>query len=986
MTARQLIRSIVRKHWAALAGAGGSTVVLTLADLLQPWPLKWVIDGVLGDHGGAFSLDAADVRKLALIAAAVLAIALAGAVAAYAGELWLKRAGERITHELRVAMYEHLQRLSLAFHDRRQKGDLVARLTEDVNAVGTLFSDIIGTMAQAVLVLAGMVVISLIIDPLLGLVMLAIAPLLFGVSVHYRRQVKLTARKQRKREGEIASLAAESLSAMRVIKAFGGERFEAERVSEHSEQRRRFGVQVASFEARFGGAVDVLGAVTVAAVLIIGTLRVAAGVISVGDLVVIAQYARKLYRPLSDLAKQSTKAARSMARAERVAEVLAADEVLEERPGAFAGARAQGVVDLDDVRFSYVPDRPVLDGLSLHLDAGRRVAVVGSSGAGKSTVGALIARFYDPNEGRVLLDGRDARDCSLAWLRGQVGLLLQDTVLFSGTVADNIAYGTDATREEIVRAAVGADADRFVGGLPEGYDTVLGPQGVGFSGGQRQRIGIARVLLRDPSVLVLDEPTTGLDAASEAQVMEGLETLMRDRTTILITHSIALARTADRVVVLDAGRVVQDGTPEELLERPGAFRGLAAEQGLVPRRRRGAPPADRQLPALRALLDPDTAAGALEPSLDGAGELESVAVQRVRYEPGRRVDVLYDVVVSGRHHGVAVRSGPGAREAAEAAEAVAAARRVNGRSPVRMPLAYERRLDALVQWLPLDVALPLSSVPPAELARRVGAPVATAVEVVSYAPGRRLVLRVGGLLVRGYASDAAFERADAAWRAVDGTLGGAAGPPVGGRPAGRLPDLRALVVAAPGLAPAGGDHTAAEAGALLRRLHFLPVPGLEPLRLEALTRRAERSAAVLEAVLPLAAGRATRLAERLAACPPPAAPSVVVHGAFEARELVRWRGPMLAAADAGSVRLAAPAADIASYAADAAARAGGGARHALSVVDGLLDGYGGRPAGLRWHLAAALLRTAERPFRAQEEEWPARVEAGLAAAEDVLAG
>src|SRR5919107_5545012 len=571
--ARRLIRSIVRRHWPALGGAAGSTVLLTLADLAQPWPLKFLIDEVITGRRAPFDFTSDDVRTLAVIAGAVVGIALLDALATYTGDLWLKRSGERIAHDLRLQMYAHLQRLSLAYHDRRQKGDLVTRLTGDANSVGTLFSDNLGTIAQAILTLIGMI---------------AVAPVLGLITVHYRREVRLAARKQRKREGEIASLAAESLAAMRVVKAFGGERYEAERVFERSEERRQQGVYAANLEAKFSGAVDVLGSVAVAVVLVLGAYRAASGAITVGDLVVIAQYARRMYRPLSDLAKQSTRVSRAMARAERVAEVLGADEVLEDRPGAFAAGRAEGDVELRDVAFHYDPDRPVLEGISLHFPVGSRVAVVGPSGAGKSTVGALIARFYDPSAGQVLIDGRDARECSLDWLRDQVGILLQDTVLFTGTVADNIAYGRSAPREDIMRAARAADAEHFISGLPGGFDAELGPQGIGLSGGQRQRIGIARVLLRDPPILVLDEPTTGLDAASEAQVMEGLTALMHGRTTILITHSMALARGADRIVVIEAGRIVQEGTPAELLEVPGPFRRLAAEQGLVERRRRPA--------------------------------------------------------------------------------------------------------------------------------------------------------------------------------------------------------------------------------------------------------------------------------------------------------------------------------------------------------------------------------------------------------------
>src|SRR3954454_20030154 len=603
--APKLIRSIVRRHWPALGGAALSTVLLTRADLAQPWPLKYLIDNLVTGRSIPFTITSDDVRTLLLIAGATIGIALLDALATYTGDPWLKRSGESISHELRLQMYAHLQRLSLAYHDRRQKGDLVTRLTGDANSVGTLFSENLGTIAQAILTLIGMMVVSLLIDPLIGVAMIAVAPVLGVITVHYRREVRLAARKQRKREGEIASLAAESLAAMRVVKAFGGERYEAERVSERSEERRVQGVYAANLEARFSGVVDVLGAIAVAGVLVLGAVRTASGSISVGDLVVIAHYARRMYRPLSDLAKQSTRVSRNMARAERVAEVLGADDVLEDRAGAYAAGRAKGDVELRDVSFQYETGRPVLEGVSLSFPAGSRIAVVGPSGAGKSTVGALIARFYDPTAGQVLIDGRDARDCSLDWLRDQVGILLQDTVLFTGTVAENLAYGREAPREDILRAARAADAEDFISALPGGFDGKLGPQGIGLSGGQRQRIGIARVLLRDPPILVLDEPTTGLaavrphppplpvlaepttglDAASEAQVMDGLSALMRGRTTILITHSMALARSADHVVVIERGRIAQEGSPEQLLEVPGAFRRLAAEQGLVPRRR-----------------------------------------------------------------------------------------------------------------------------------------------------------------------------------------------------------------------------------------------------------------------------------------------------------------------------------------------------------------------------------------------------------------
>src|SRR3954452_3401340 len=589
----KLIRGLVRRHWLALFPGGAGAVVLTLAQLAQPFPLQWVIDRVIGDQTGGFRLDDAGLRLLWIAGIAVVVISAVSAAGTYIADIGLSRAGERIAHDLRVATYAHLQRLSLAFHDRRQKGDLVTRLTEDANQVGELFSESIGAMTQAILILIGMAAVTVMLDPLLALAMFAVTPVLGLVTVHYRRKVKLAARHQRASEGEIASLAAESLAAMRVVKAFGGERYEHERVLDRGRQRRQFGMISAGLEARFGGAVEVIGATTMAVVLVFGTYRVAAGAITPGALVVFVQYSRKVYQPLKDIAKQSSKVARRMARADRVAEILSADQFLEDRTGAVAGGRAAGEVALERVSFAYDAARPVLDDVSLRVSPGEHVAVVGSSGAGKSTIGALIARFYDPVAGRVEIDGRDARDWTLRWLRDQIGILLQDTVLFTGTVAENIAYGATATREEIVAAARAAGAHDFIARLPGGYDQALGPQGVGLSGGQRQRLGIARVLLRNPPILLLDEPTTGLDALSEANLVGSLRELMRGRTTIIVTHSMALAANADRVLVVEAGRIVQDGTPAALIAQRGPFRRMTVEQTIE----RPRAPAPALLPA-----------------------------------------------------------------------------------------------------------------------------------------------------------------------------------------------------------------------------------------------------------------------------------------------------------------------------------------------------------------------------------------------------
>jgi ATP-binding cassette, subfamily B, bacterial len=563
--ASRMLRSCAADEWRALVVAAVSTVAVVVSYLARPLPLALAVDQIL-DHRTPFELTAADQRMLVALAGLVLAIVLLNALGSHLADDSLENAAERIVHRLRVATYSRLQRLSLAFHERRRTGELVSHVTGDVNAVGSLFADTLGGAASAGMVLVGMLTVSLLIDPLVALTAFAAAPALAFISFRYQPRVRALAKQRRAVAGEIASLSDESLSSVRAVKALGGESFEEERLERKSEELQRISQESSRLEGRMSILVDSLGALALALVVVVGVLRAAAGAVSIGELIVLYTYARRIDRPLRGLARTAGRASRSLARAERIAEILASGELVEDRPGAFSGARARGEIELNDVDFSYDPERPAIAGVSLRVPAGQRLALVGRSGAGKSTLAALIARLYDPTGGHVLIDGRDARDCSVAWLRDQFGLVLQETILFTGTVAENIAYGVEeAAPEAVVAAARAAGAHEFIERLPAGYDTMLGPQAVALSGGQRQRIAIARTLLRDPAVLIVDEPTVGLDAVSEAAVLAGLEELMRGRTTIVITHSDRLAATAERVVVVDAGRVTRDGPPEEVL-------------------------------------------------------------------------------------------------------------------------------------------------------------------------------------------------------------------------------------------------------------------------------------------------------------------------------------------------------------------------------------------------------------------------------------
>jgi ATP-binding cassette subfamily B protein len=966
-----VLRPYLVRRWRALAGAGGATAALTAADLAKPWPLAIVVDRLLA-RTAPFDLSASDWRLLAAMGLLVLGIAVAEAGARYLSDLWLQSAGERIAHELRVAVYDHLQALSLGYHQRRQKGDLLTRMTGDVNAIGDLFASSLGAITQAALLAVGMTVVLVVIDPVLALVGLATAPVIAALSFVFRRRVRTQARVRRKHEGRIASIAGEALSAMAVVKAHGSERFESDRVRAGSERRMEVGVEVARLQAQFDGIVGAVRAVGTALVLVVGVMRVAAGAIGPGELIVFVSYTRKAHAPLRSLARESAKVAAALARAERVADVLAADDVLEERPGAYRGGRATGDVALERVSFSYTPERPALRDVSLRIPAGTCVALVGPSGAGKSTLAALVARLADPSEGRVVLDGRDARDCSPAWLRSQVAILLQDTVLFTGTVRENIAYATDATAEEVEAATRAAAAHEFIAALPDGYDTALGPQGVGLSGGQRQRIGIARALLRDPPILLLDEPTAALDGASEAQVLEGLRTLIAGRTTILVTHSPRLAAMADRTVRLEDGRLAA-GAGE---------RARVADGRLI---RRGSPPAPEPL------LDPSAVHGSLARTLHD-GELTGLVVSRVVLKPDELLAVHYRAEVGGVAHDAVATRVAGADLAASARKPRyrELLRKVDGRSPGRAPLTYDGDLDALISWLPFDPRLPALAEPETELRRRLGTdgePV-----LLGYKPRGRAVLRLGPLVLKAYGRRRQFDAAVAGLRA-------AGHGPVPTAPfAAALPELRLTAQSRlAGSRAAEAAAVAGAAGALVAALQRGARDGLVPGGPERLLDAAARKADVIAAVLPELAPRLDALVRRLAATMPGADALAPAHGDFHVDQLlIRWddepstgaaggrADPHMAVIDFDGMCLAAPALDLATYAADVVRGRERDLERVEAVLEPLLEGYGKRPAGLEWHVAAAILGRAAHPFQRQVAAWPERTEAMVRAAEASL--
>ncbi len=537
--------------------------------LLEPWPLAWVIDSVVVAAGADLSVGApADLGSVLVVAsAAVVGVVALRAVASYAMTVCFALAGNRVLTRVRAELYAHLNRLSMAYHDRARTGDLVTRVTGDVGRLQEATVTAALPLLGNVVTLLGMLVVIAVLNLELALVVLLVFPLFGLVSVRLTRRISGVARAQRKAEGALASLATESLGAMAVVQSYSLEQRMQERFGGSNERSLRDGVQAKRLAAGLERSTDVLVGLATGVVLYVGARQVLAGDLTPGELTVFLTYLKTAFKPMRDVAKYTGRISRAAASGERIVDVLDVEPDLRDAPWARPSGRVRGYVEFDDVHVSYVPGHPVLRGLTARVRPGERIAVVGPSGAGKSTLVSLLSRLRDPDAGTVAFDGHDLRDLTVASVRAQVSIVLQESVLFAASVRDNIALGVehDASDEEIEAAARLAGAHEFVTLLPAGYDTVVGERGSTLSGGQRQRIAIARAALRDAPIVVLDEALTGLDADTEGEVRAALDRLTAGRTTFVITHDLDVARDADRVLWLEDGRVLRSGPPEEVL-------------------------------------------------------------------------------------------------------------------------------------------------------------------------------------------------------------------------------------------------------------------------------------------------------------------------------------------------------------------------------------------------------------------------------------
>lgn len=544
--------------FASLCMAGAS-----LMEILQPWPIKIIFDGLLIPQSDPQALpnrikDAlgSDNLLLAVASLSILVMTAIGGILAYGQAYLISNVGYKVVASVRLELYSHIQKLSQTFYDASGSGDLLARLTNDVRLMRDLLVSTLIHSTARFLVVFGSLVIMALMDWRLTLVALVIMPLLTMTTAHWGAKIKDAAYKQRKKESKIANVMAESLSTVKAIRAYAREDYEHERFARENSASTDTELKAAQLEAYLNRLLQLILALGTCAVLWYGVLRVRAGALSPGDLIVFSAYLTGLYKPFRKLAAQTARVSKAMVCGQRILAILDQDPEIKDHPDAIPAPPFKGRIEFDNVHFAYLPGKDVLAGANFRIKPGERLVLLSESGSGKSTIAHLVLRFYDPQSGSVRIDGHDIRRFKLASLREQISILLQDSILFNTTARDNIAYGKlDASEDEIIAAAKAANAHDFIKRLPAGYDTLLGERGATLSGGERQRIAIARVMVRDAPIVILDEPMASLDLGNEQSVKEAFLSLMANRTCILITHDPAMARPAHRILSIRNGRL-----------------------------------------------------------------------------------------------------------------------------------------------------------------------------------------------------------------------------------------------------------------------------------------------------------------------------------------------------------------------------------------------------------------------------------------------
>jgi ABC-type multidrug transport system fused ATPase/permease subunit len=563
-------------------------LVQTLMSLAAPWPLKIVLDNVVGSHKLPSWLDTvlkpvlAGSSKMQIAAAAaimVVIIALIGALASYIANYYTESVGQWVANDLRMRTYHHLERLSLGYFDGHQTGALLSTITSDIQTIQSFASSSALSIVVDLLTIVGMLGIMFWLNWDFTLIIVAVTPFMLLLASRFKKVVKKATREVRMQQSNMVAVVQQGLESMRVVKAFGRQDLAQQELGEVSRATVAAALKARRVKALLSPMVAVIVSLCTAIVLWRGSSLILAGTMTAGALIVFLSYLTQFFKPVKDLATITNQIAQTAVGVERVRGILEADIIIPEIAQARDPQAFRGEIEFDDVAFAYVSDAPVLQRVSFTIKPGQMVGIVGATGGGKSTIVSMIPRFYDPTAGAVKIDGVDIRQYKLQPLRNQIGYVLQDTVLFRGTIRDNIAYGrAGATQDEIVAAAKLANADEFIARMPHGYDTLVGERGETLSGGQRQRIGIARAVIRNNPILILDEPTAALDTESERAVIDALDRLMRGRTVITIAHRLSTIRNCDKILVLKAGVVAEEGTHDELLALGGVYAQLYRAQ------------------------------------------------------------------------------------------------------------------------------------------------------------------------------------------------------------------------------------------------------------------------------------------------------------------------------------------------------------------------------------------------------------------------
>ena len=575
-----IYRRVLRYYRPFLAPTTGAlllTLVGICVNLLKPWPFKFIVDQIL-PTASSFRLQHANWKQfIPFLCLSLIGLQLVWGIINLITNYILVKIGLEALLKLRTDLYAYLQSLSLKYHDARRSADSSFRVAYDSQSIQTIYNKGFTNIFTSVITLLGTFVIMLRLDWQLTLLSLGIVPLIVGAIYYFAHRIRTQSTSIQEQESAVLAQAQEGLSAIRMVHAFGREDFEVSQFHQRAQESLRANLQLTLTNVKSALVISTLMVIGTAAMYYVGTLHVLAGTLTLGSLLVFSAYLLMLYQPLEALTYTAWAMEGATAGAKRCFEVLDREDDVRDSPGAVEISQTRAAIGFQQVSFGYDEQQPVLSGIDLEISPNQIVALVGGTGAGKSTLLSLVPRFYDPSAGVVTLDGRDVREITKKSLRAQIAIVLQDTLLFSTTIRENIAYGRpNATDEEIRAGARRAQADDFISRLPNGYDSPVGERGGHLSVGQRQRIGIARAFLKDAPILLLDEPTSALDPTTEAAIMETIKELMHGRTTLIVTHRLATIHNVDQIVVLEHGRIVESGRGAELVTRGGAYATLYA--------------------------------------------------------------------------------------------------------------------------------------------------------------------------------------------------------------------------------------------------------------------------------------------------------------------------------------------------------------------------------------------------------------------------